>query len=118
MDLKHKRILAYSVEYADLEELILDTFGHDYEIMLMEEVGSSQYAATYEQKDITGEVLTPTTRAVLSDEQIQFAIDDHRKVITGLREGRPEQFILRSIMIELCALGLIQPGDYIINVNW
>lgn len=86
------------VDYHDVENLIRETYGHDYEIMPMEEVGSSQYAATYDV-DVDGEVE--------DEEGLQSLID-----------GKPEQWILRDIMNDMCRRNMIPKAEYIIGVNW
>ena len=88
-------------DYGDVEKVIADHYGHNYEIMPMEEVGSSQYAATYSQDVSKGEL----------DE---YELDKLKTLI----DGKPDQFILSTIMRDLCNKGLIDTGEYLIQVNW
>ena len=85
----------------DIEEIILEEYGHHYEIMPMEEVGSSQYAAVYEVGVSQGEL----------DEYEQGYIDN-------LKQGRPDQYCLWAIMQDLCNKGKLEAGSYIIDVSW
>ena len=88
------------VHHNDVEQLIKEVYGHEYEIMPMEEVGSSQYAATYEQTVESGE-LEP------------WQLEE----IDSLKQGDPKQFILGTILQDLCNNGHITAGYYSISVT-
>lgn len=88
-------------DYSDIEKIIKEEFGHAYEIMPMEEVGSSQYAAVYEQNVSKG------------------ALDDYgQKNVEKMYAGKPPQFILSSLTTHLANLGKLEEGSYIIDVTW
>lgn len=89
------------VDYSDVEKLIFETYKQRYEIMPMEEVGSSQYAAVIE-KTVKPGLLTQS--------------EEHE--IEQLVLGQPQQWIFSTILKDLCNKGLIDEGDYIISVNW
>ena len=88
-------------DYTDLEKVILDHYGHDYDIMPMEEVGSSQYSAVYK-------------RTVSKGELDEYDMTD----IWDLERGERRQFTLNSILTDLCNKGIIDAGEYYIDVNW
>lgn len=88
-------------DYQDLEDIILKEYGHPYEIMPMEEVGSSQYAAVYEQS-VTKQVI---------DEFMQEEIE-------SMYKGKPKNYILGTLLAHLASLGKIEEGSYIIDVSW
>ena len=90
-----------STDYKDIEKLIKEVYGVEYEILPMEEVGSSQYAATYSMTASKGEL----------DEYDQEEID-------SLIDGKPHQYILSAIMNDLCNKGHVPEGEYVIEVNW
>jgi hypothetical protein len=90
-----------SVDYNDLETLIEKVYGHAYEIMPMEEVGSSQYAATYDMNVSTGK---------LNEYEL--------KELQSLIDGNPKKYMLSTIMKDLADKGHLDVGEYIIDVNW
>jgi hypothetical protein len=90
-----------SVDYSDIETLIEEVYGHFYEIMPMEEVGSSQYAATYDMNVRTGKI---------DSSQL--------KVLQSLIDGNPKHQSLHTIMQDLANKGHLDVGEYIIDVNW
>ncbi len=96
-----KKEVKITCDYNDIEEIILEEYGYQYEIMPMEEVGSSQYAAVYEVDVSQGEL----------DEYEQAYIDN-------LKQGRPDKYCLRAIMQDLCNKGKLEAGSYIIDVSW
>jgi len=101
MELNCIKKMIISCDHSDLELLIKEVYHCDYEIMPMEEVGSSQYAATYpihvKAENLDG----------YQTENIQSLIDK-----------KPNQFILGDIMTHLCNQGIIEEGEYVIDVNW
>jgi hypothetical protein len=88
-------------DYNDIEKIILEEYGHQYEIMPMEEVGSSQYAAVYEVNVSQGELVLY-----------------QREYLDNLKQGRPDPFCLVDIMQDLCNKGKLEAGSYIIDVSW
>lgn len=90
-----------SVDCYDVEQLIKKIYGHQYEIMPMEEVGSSQYAATYTQ--------------LVEKRELEF---DEPDSIKALKDGKPNQYCLNAILCDMCNNGHIAKGEYIIEVNW
>ena len=88
-------------DYSDVEKVIKEVYGHYYEIMPMEECGSSQYAAVYEV-DVACKALD----------------ESEQPYISALRDGKPKQFCLRAIMKDLCFHGHLEAGSYIIDVSW
>lgn len=101
MNLKCEKEVVVKCEYQDLESLIKHIYGHEYEIMPMEEVGSSQYNATY---DLT------VSKDKLSQDEVEN--------IQSLRLGRPIPYMLGDILTDLCNRDIIDSGEYIINVSW
>jgi hypothetical protein len=96
-----KKEVKITCDHADIEEIILEEYGHLYEIMPMEEVGSSQYAAVYEVDVSQGEL----------NKYAQGYIDN-------LKQGKPSSHTLRAIMQDLCNKGKLEAGSYIIDVSW
>lgn len=85
----------------DIEELIYKEFKHCYEIMPMEEVGSSQYAAVVEYE-------------VCKEELNEFELC----TIKNLYSGTPEKYTLSEILKYMANKELIEEGSYIIDVSW
>ena len=90
-----------STNYNELEALIKKEYNQAYEIMPSEEVGSSQYAATYTQHVKKGE---------LSDYDVE-KFDVFKSTGKG-------NFILSVILQDMCNKDILEPGEYIIDVNW
>ena len=90
-----------STDYSDLEKLIQEVYSQEYEIMPSEEVGSSQYAATYTQNIKKGELNN----------------FDKTKFEKWKSTGKGS-FILHVIMQDLANKDIIEEGEYIIDVNW
>jgi hypothetical protein len=102
MKLKNYEIkTVISVDHTNLEELIADVYGTEYEIMPMEEVGSSQYAATYTKNVKKGSLN-----------------DDEKVIIQKLVDDSPIKYSLDTIMKDLCNNGHLAEGEYIIDVSW
>lgn len=89
--------VAHFVDYGDLEAKILETYGHEYEIPCMEEVGhcSKEY-------DIDKEPL---------DEYDIEAVD-------LLRQGKPKHYTLRVIMQDMVNNDVIPEGNWVVDINW
>jgi spore germination protein GerM len=90
-----------SVDHTILEELIEEVYGVEYEIMPMEEVGSSQYAAKCIRDVKRGKLKT-----------------NEKSLIKKLVKGSPIKYSLGTIMKDLCNNDYIVEGEYIINVSW
>lgn len=90
-----------SCDCGDIEAVILKEYNTVYEIMPMEEVGSSQYAATYSQT---------VTKTPLDEYELEE--------LNSIQAGKPDQFILSTIMRDLGNKGLLEEGEYVIEVNW
>lgn len=98
MKLKHTKEVKIIVDYNDLEAFIEEIYGHEYEIVSMEEWNNSE-SHTF---NIKGE-----------------RIDDYNmKYITFLEKGNPKQYSLRVILIDMCNNGYIEEGNYLINISW
>lgn len=90
-----------SVEYSELEKIIFDEYGVTYEIMPMEEVGSSQYAATYTKNVSKGDI---------EDWDLEY--------FQSFTDGKPKKHSLDPILRDLCNKGKLEEGKYVIEVNW
>lgn len=90
-----------SCDYSEIEKIIHNEFGHTYEIMPMEEVGSSQYAAVYEQE---------VSKGALNEFE--------QKDIEKMYAGTPAQYCLSSLTTHLANLGKLEEGSYLIDVSW
>lgn len=88
-------------DHTDIEQIILKHFGNPYEIISMEEVGSSQYAAV---------IKVTVEKSLLYDYELE--------AIQTLKDGNPEQFMLNYILTDLANKEKLEEGDYIISVNW
>jgi hypothetical protein len=76
-------------------------YGTEYEIMPMEEVGSSQYNAKYIKNVKKGSLN-----------------DDEKAIIQKLVDDSPIKHSLDTIMKDLCNNGYLVEGEYIIDVSW
>ena len=90
-----------STDYSELEALIKKEYRHLYEIMPSEEVGSSQYAATYTQHVSKGEIA-------------DYDVEEF-DIFKSTGKG---SFILSTILQDMCNKDLLEAGEYIIDVNW
>ena len=89
------------VDYSDVEDLIKEVYGHPYEIMPMEEVGSSQYSAAWD--------LTVHKEALTGYEEEE---------LDTLKTGKPSHFIIHTILKDLCNRGHMEEGEYSMSINW
>lgn len=96
-----KKEVKITCDYTDIEEIIRKEFGTHYEIMPMEEVGSSQYAAVFEQDVRKGSLN-----------------EWEEETIKNLYNGKTAQFSITEILKHLANKGLLEEGSYIIDVNW
>ena len=85
----------------DIEEFIKEVYGQVYEICPCEEVGSRQYAATY-------------NLAVKKQELDTYELN---KLETFKSTGEG-MFILQTILTDLCNRDLLLPAEYVIDVSW
>lgn len=88
-------------DYIDLENFIKGVYGQLYEICPCEEVGSSQYAATYNM-------------TIKKEELSKYDLER----LEEFKSTGKGMFILRIILIDLCNRNLLLPGEYVINVSW
>lgn len=96
-----KKEVKITCDYTDIENIIREEFGTTYEIMPMEEVGSSQYAAVYERNVAIGK------------------LDSYEnETIENLYFGKTKQFTLDTILKHLANKELLEEGSYIIDVSW
>lgn len=84
-------------DYSDLEDLINKTYGGNCEIPDMEE------AHNYSSKEIKVDGLISVYQT--KNEAI-------------IREGKYPSYSLSLIMNMLCKDGLIESGNYLINISW
>ena len=97
MDLKHKVVSRFEVDFVDLESFIQDKLGFHYEIQCSEEMGND------------------TQRSI----GVDGIIDEWgERKLTSLKGGKMEYFALTSIMNKLCLDGYILKGDYLIRICW
>ena len=92
--LKYNEKTYREVDYNDLDNFISEVFGIKYECVAYEEWGNYQSHSF----DVTPEEL-----------------DDHYK--EELKEG-DFHYMLGCLLNDACHQGLLQPGDYLINVFW
>ena len=95
------KVTMYNCDYTDIEKIILEHFGSAYEIMPMEEVGSSQYAATM--------TLNVYKAAITPPEQTD---------IDAMFAGEPRQYSLHSLLKELANNDKLPEGRYNVDVSW
>jgi hypothetical protein len=96
--LKVEKKTVFKVDYGDLDDFISEVYGHEYEIVADEELSN------YSSKEYHVE---------------QEELDDYD--MNSLRKFTEEgkgQFNARLILTDLCNKGLIETGDYIIDVFW
>lgn len=91
----------FTCSYNDIEAIILSHFSHRYEIMPMEEIGSSQYAAVVKFR---------INKGTLADY-------DQRNV-DALKAGTPHQFSIYSILKELVNENKLEEGIYYVDISW
>lgn len=101
MPLNCEKKTMFVTDYSDVEDLISEVYDADYEIMPMEEVGSSQYDATY---NVTAK------KAELTDHD--------RENIESLRIGKPKHYMLHSLITDLTNNNHMEEGNYSISVTW
>lgn len=98
MELKVEREVILKVNDDDLQRAIKAFYGKEYEIVSCEEWPND----TQHRLSIKKTIL-------------------HQYDLTKLEqwlEGKPVNFILRSILIDLCNKNEIEPGTYLITVSW
>ncbi len=90
-----------SCDYTEIEKIIFEEYGQLYEIMPMEEIGSSQH----------NEI---SKYSVSKRDLNEFEQED----VSRLVAGKPKQYTLNTILKDLCNKGKLEEGDYFINVSW
>lgn len=90
-----------AVSMSNIETLIKEVYGHEYEINAMEEIGSGDGGVYYNF----------TAGGKYQDEVDQSNID-------LLRAGKPSQWSLSDILQDLYNQGYLADGEYQIDVCW
>jgi hypothetical protein len=97
MDSPFAREVVYRADYSDVERWIKAEYGHEYDIVAQEELSNNS-----------------SWSGIVSDgEQKQWEKDELNAFkLTG------RSTYLEHILNDMCAGGVISPGDYIIDVCW
>jgi len=96
-----KQKTVWFTDYKELEELITKTYGRDYEILASEEMGSSQYAAYW--------------NTTVEDKPLEdYEIDD----LQVWKDTGKGQFIVSTILQDMCLRKIIPEGEYAVGINW
>lgn len=94
-----KKVSYIELDYGELEDLIKKTYGHSYEFVAQEEL-MNDMSKTYSVKK---EVLE------------QWDQEDLDGFITS---GRIKNWRTHTILTDLANKGIIEEGDYLINISW
>jgi hypothetical protein len=98
MKLQHTKEVRIVCDYWDLEQLIQEVYGKEYEIVPMEEWNND------EQHSYS-----------LKKEKLQ---DWEKAKLDAFLKGDCRNGSLRGILRDLCNKGELEEGDYLINVSW
>ncbi|CAL9968600.1 hypothetical protein VPHD104_0143 [Vibrio phage D104] len=88
----------FTVEYSDLEQLIKEKLGIEYEILPYEEAGGDN---SYLLQIVNGDPL----------------LDYEEEYLKDLKKGKPVHFALNTLLAKLCRTGNICAGEYLINCS-
>lgn len=108
--MKTKELSVILVEYGDLEDLIKETFGHEFSIPEDLECNNDTYHLFRNITEHVGVTFFNNGSSFKAD----WTIDD----LNEFKEAGNHNGLLRTILEELCRLGKIKPGHYLVNVSW
>ena len=96
--LNHKKRSVITVEHNDMDKFISEVYDRTFEFVADEEANNySSYEFTVERK----------------------TLDDYdTKKLDGFKATGKGQFLSLLLLTDLCNKGLIESGDYIIQVSW
>lgn len=87
------------VDYHEVECLIQETYGiKEYNIACAEETGND----------------TALSYTISPEEADEYTLESIEK----MRSGKEVSYRTQSIMDDLCFRGLIEAGDYVIEISW
>lgn len=99
MSIEKKEV--FNCDYSDLEQVIFNHYGKEYEILVMEEIGSSQYAAQASYNISVGKL----------DKFDQMEIDK-------FKAGENVKYMLSTLLQDLCNHDKLEAGEYVIDISW
>jgi hypothetical protein len=99
MPLAYKEVTLRKVDYQDVDDLIAEVYGREYEIVPSEEWNNMQdHEVTVEKGEI--------------DEYDQKKLNRFKN-----GDGIPS-YMLYALLTDMCNNGHIEPGEYLISVDW
>jgi len=97
-ELKVEKKTVFKVDYNDLDDFISEVYGHRYEIVADEELSNySSKEYHVEQEELS---------------------DYNMKSLREFTEEGRGMYNARLILVDLCNKGLIETGDYVIDIFW
>ena len=97
-ELKVEKKTVFKVDYGDLDDFISEVYGHEYEIVADEELSNySSKEYHVEQEELS---------------------DYNMKSLREFTEEGRGMYNARLILVDLCNKGLIETGDYVIDIFW
>lgn len=94
MPLKYREKVIREVDYHNLDDFISEVFGIEYECIAYEEWGNSQ-----------SHLFEVTPKELDEYDQDKIEEGDYHHILSGLLD-------------EACHRGLLEPGEYLIDVYW
>jgi hypothetical protein len=109
--LKAKKEVVFRVNYGDLDEFIREAYGLEYKAHEGGYGGQYPYdfAASEESANDSSHSFSVEPEAPDKYEAQQIA---------EMKSGKFQTFITSALLSDLCHRGLIEPGEYIIDVCW
>jgi hypothetical protein len=99
MELAHSKEVKIIVDYYDLEVLIDETYGSNFELVAQEEANNdSSVTFTVEAKEPE--------------------YDWNKKELADFKANKTNDCSTRLILNDMCLRGIIEPGNYLINISW
>jgi len=96
-----KQEMFWVTNYTEIERLIKETYRIRYDILEGDEIGSSQWSASY----------NPTLKKKKLDQW-------EAKELKEWKEGKTHFHMIRTLMQDMCNNGVLQPGHYAMDVSW
>ena len=92
----------FFIDWDDLDEIIKNTYGHDFSFIREEE----------SPNDVSHEF------SIIGQEDEWGSIDDEERIEEFIKTGKTSGHMTRTLMYDLSNRNIIPKGHYVVNVCW